>query len=270
MRLAEFSILEERPLKHVFISYSRTDIIVMQRIAQTLRENELKVWTDEKLTPGIADWQSSIQKAIDSAGGVIALLSPDAKTSEWVGRELTYAQMRKLIILPVLLRGDPLNSLPFQVVNSQWLDMRDDKGYAQGITKLTQTLKALLGNTGKSKFELIHEELKSLAENIAQIVSVGLVSVDGLTMGFYSRSPNAEQDRLASMSAASLSLGERITSELGAGQWAFAVTAGDNATIFQMTVGDEAVLIAIIEGLPSIDQTLPLLKVACEKLMQLT
>src|SRR5579871_2459985 len=112
-------------MKHIFISYSRADTPVMQRIAQALRDSAIKVWTDEKLTPGTADWQSSIQKAIEAAGAVVVLLSPDAKESEWVGRELTYAQMRKLMVMPVLVRGDAVNAVPFQIVNSQWLDLRD-------------------------------------------------------------------------------------------------------------------------------------------------
>ena len=49
---------------------------------------------------------------VKGAGCVIAILSPDAKDSEWVNEELGYAKIRKLRIFTVLARGDESNALP--------------------------------------------------------------------------------------------------------------------------------------------------------------
>jgi predicted regulator of Ras-like GTPase activity (Roadblock/LC7/MglB family) len=68
-----------------------------------------------------------------------------------------------------------------------------------------------------------------------------LVSVDGLIIA--SALPaGVEEDRVSAMSAAMLSLGDRIASELGRGTLSQVYVKGDQGYVILMSVGEEAVL----------------------------
>jgi hypothetical protein len=55
-----------------------------------------------------------------------------------------------------------------------------------------------------------------------------------------------EEDRVSAMSAAMLSLGERISTELGRGLLDQVYVRGDSGFVILMSVGDEAVLTALV------------------------
>lgn len=76
------------------------------------------------------------------------------------------------------------------------------------------------------------------------IIASAVVSVDGLTMA--SALPgDVEEDRVAAMSAAMLSLGERISGELGRGSLDEVYIRGESGFVLLTAVGDEAVLTAL-------------------------
>src|SRR5690606_10174370 len=66
----------------------------------------------------------------------------------------------------------------------------------------------------KSRSELMVDRLRELQSGAPDITASAVVSVDGLIMASALPS-DAEEDRVSAMSAAMLSLGERIASELG-------------------------------------------------------
>lgn len=76
------------------------------------------------------------------------------------------------------------------------------------------------------------------------IIASAVVSVDGLTMA--SALPtDVEEDRVAAMSAAMLSLGERISGELGRGGLDEVYIRGEEGFVLLTAVGEEAVLTAL-------------------------
>ncbi|MEJ2488016.1 MAG: roadblock/LC7 domain-containing protein [Anaerolineales bacterium] len=78
----------------------------------------------------------------------------------------------------------------------------------------------------------------------SDIIASAVVSVDGLTMA--SALPgDVEEDRVAAMSAAMLSLGERISGELGRGGLDEVYIRGEDGFVLLTAVGDEAVLTAL-------------------------
>lgn len=125
------------PLRQdVFISYSRRDKAVMRTVREALVNAEFSVWSDESLEPGSPSWKNDVQLAIEGAGCVVAILSPDAKDSEWVSEELNYARIHKRRVFTVLVRGDESNAIPFGLTGVQWVDMRMD--YDEGMKELMQ------------------------------------------------------------------------------------------------------------------------------------
>jgi len=83
--------------------------------------------------------------------------------------------------------------------------------------------------------------LRDLAASSPDVEASAVVSVDGLTMA--SALPaQVEEDRVAAMSAAMLSLGERIANELGRGNLDQVYIKGENGYVVLMSVGRDAVL----------------------------
>lgn len=95
-----------------------------------------------------------------------------------------------------------------------------------------------------SRTEQMVSRLKELQSSTSDIEASAVVSVDGLIMAS-SLPADVEEDRVSAMSAAMLSLGERIASELGRGILDQVYIRGDNGFVILMSVGEEAVLTAL-------------------------
>jgi predicted regulator of Ras-like GTPase activity (Roadblock/LC7/MglB family) len=93
----------------------------------------------------------------------------------------------------------------------------------------------------KPRTEMMVARLRDLQASSPDVEASAVVSVDGLTMA--SALPgDVEEDRVSAMSAAMLSLGERIASELGRGKLDQVYIRGEIGYVVLMAVGLEAVL----------------------------
>lgn len=96
----------------------------------------------------------------------------------------------------------------------------------------------------KSRTELMVNRLRSMQIASPDIEGSAVVSVDGLIMA--SALPSgSEEDRVSAMSAAMLSLGERIAKELGRGILDQVYIRGAGGFVLLTAVGEEAVLTAL-------------------------
>ena len=93
----------------------------------------------------------------------------------------------------------------------------------------------------RSRTEMLHEKLRDLQASSSDVEAGAIVSVDGLSMAS-SLPSGIEEDRVSAMSAAMLSLGERIASELTRGELEQVNVKGDNGYVILTSVGEEAVL----------------------------
>jgi predicted regulator of Ras-like GTPase activity (Roadblock/LC7/MglB family) len=93
----------------------------------------------------------------------------------------------------------------------------------------------------RSRTEQMVTRLKNLQVSTPDIEASAVVSVDGLIIA--SALPgDVEEDRVSAMSAAMLSLGERIAGELGRGLLDQVYIRGANGYVILTSVGEEAVL----------------------------
>jgi len=83
--------------------------------------------------------------------------------------------------------------------------------------------------------------LQELQMNTPDVEASAIVSVDGLTIASFLPA-GVEEDRVSAMSAAMLSLGERIAGELGRGLLDEVYVKGANGYVVLRAVGEEAVL----------------------------
>ena len=93
----------------------------------------------------------------------------------------------------------------------------------------------------RSKTEMMVERLRELQVRSPEIEASAVVSVDGLIMAS-SLPSTMDEDRISAMSAAMLSLGDRIAAELKRGELNQVYIRGTKGIIILMAVGAEAVL----------------------------
>ncbi|MBE9506610.1 MAG: roadblock/LC7 domain-containing protein [Chloroflexi bacterium] len=89
--------------------------------------------------------------------------------------------------------------------------------------------------------ELMTRRLQDLQASSTDVEASAIVSVDGLIIAS-ALPPAVEEDRVSAMSAAMLSLGERIAGELGRGLLTQVYVKGDHGYVLLASVGEEAVL----------------------------
>jgi predicted regulator of Ras-like GTPase activity (Roadblock/LC7/MglB family) len=88
---------------------------------------------------------------------------------------------------------------------------------------------------------------RALADLLAQapeLQAAAVVSFDGLPMAS-SLPSGMDEDRVAAMSAALLSLGDKAAQGLGRGELSQVYIEGENGTVFLISAQDEAVLVAV-------------------------
>jgi len=93
----------------------------------------------------------------------------------------------------------------------------------------------------QSRTEQMVARIKDLQISTPDIEASAVVSVDGLIIAS-ALPPDVEEDRVSAMSAAMLSLGERIAGELGRGMLDQVYIRGAHGYVILSSVGEEAVL----------------------------
>ena len=97
---------------------------------------------------------------------------------------------------------------------------------------------------GESRSDRLDRAIHGLLAQTPEIEAAAVVSFDGLPMAS-ALPPSMDEDRVAAMSAALLSLGERAAQGLGRGELSQVYIEGDAGTVFLISADDEAVLVAV-------------------------
>jgi uncharacterized protein len=95
-----------------------------------------------------------------------------------------------------------------------------------------------------TKADLLAAALDDFLATSPEVEAAAVVSADGLPMAS-ALPPHVEEDRLAAMSAALLTLGERAADNLGKGELAQVFVEGSNGHVILMSAGANAVLVAV-------------------------
>ena len=96
-----------------------------------------------------------------------------------------------------------------------------------------------------TKTEMLVKILKDLSGSTPDVEASAVISADGLVIA--SALPaDVEEDRVAAMSAAMLSLGERTSKELGRGDLEQVFIKGMSGYVILMNAGADAVLTAMV------------------------
>ena len=97
-----------------------------------------------------------------------------------------------------------------------------------------------------SRGDQLTTQLRELLVAVPELQAAAVVSFDGLPMASVLPS-QMNEDRVAAMSAALLSLGEKASQGLGRGDLSQVFVEGENGTVFLVACDGEAVLVAVAE-----------------------
>src|SRR3954447_15560083 len=95
-----------------------------------------------------------------------------------------------------------------------------------------------------SRSDRLDRAIHALLAQTPEIEAAAVVSFDRLPMAS-PLPPSMDEDRVAAMSAALLSLGERAAQGLGRGELSQVYIEGEAGTVFLVSADDEAVLVAV-------------------------
>ena len=119
----------------LFISYSRIDKVLAQKLADDLGKQGYPIWLDVRSIPHGANWDSEVQRGLDTSDVMIVMLSPASAASQNVADEWSYFIERGKRILPVMISQC---DVPFRLSRRQRVDFI--QGYDQGLTELLHAL----------------------------------------------------------------------------------------------------------------------------------
>jgi len=109
---------------HIFISYSKRDIVYAEKLINALRREGFNPWLDMEGLGAGTHWQTRLQKQIYTCDAYILVMSTNAFNSKWVPDELVTAKTKGKPIFPLLL-DDTEMFLAIQTI--QFEDVRGGK-----------------------------------------------------------------------------------------------------------------------------------------------
>ncbi len=129
-----------RPGSDVFISYSRRDRAVVERLTAALEARGRSAWVDFADIPPTAEWMAEIKGAIDAAATIVVVLSPDSVASPVCTEELEAAVAANKRIVPVVVRNVDASEVPPELAKRNWLFLREMDDFEGGVNTLVTTL----------------------------------------------------------------------------------------------------------------------------------
>ncbi len=136
------SMTKTNTRSHLFVSYSRSDRIAVDKLVSDLRQRGYVLWMDvdeRGIEPG-EDWQRELTKQMSASEGVIACISPDFLASPYCPVEIAQAQQENKPIYPVIVRrlSDERGLATIGLGRVQYADLTQN--YATGLQKLLVAL----------------------------------------------------------------------------------------------------------------------------------
>ena len=110
-------------MNQIFISYSRKDSDFVDGLIRDLEQRGIDVWVDREDIEGGAAWRAAITEAIRECRAFLLVLSPQATHSRNVSRELSLAESRNRLIIPIIHQPcDIPPGMEYQLAELQWID----------------------------------------------------------------------------------------------------------------------------------------------------
>ncbi len=106
----------------VFVSYRRKDVDFAKKITEALKATGREIWVDwEDIPPGVEGFSDEIQRGIEGANAMVAILSPNYIESEYCIMELREALRLKKRVIPIILQKFEPTPPPEGIGHINWV-----------------------------------------------------------------------------------------------------------------------------------------------------
>ncbi len=130
----------------VFISYSRKDSEIVNRIVQILSAKGICSWMDKDGIESGDSFKTVIVSAIERSGVFLFFSSISSNSSEWTVKEVNLAIYKKKPIIPIRLDETEYNpSILFDLVGLDYIDILTEQIESSIESKLIKSIKKHLG-----------------------------------------------------------------------------------------------------------------------------
>ncbi len=123
----------------VFVSYSRSDSELVNRLVERLRERGKDVWVDVE---GIRDaevFPAALRRAVEGSDGFVFVISPDSVASPFCEQEVDHAVELNKRVVPLAYRSVPDERIPEGIRVRNWIPVGDGN-FDAGVERLVQAL----------------------------------------------------------------------------------------------------------------------------------
>lgn len=158
--IALYIIADRLLMNRVFVSYSRKNETIAERIARDLGDAGLDVWFDRRQIHGGELWEREIMRGLERAEFGIVCLSPDAIASEWVRREVRILHEADKPVYPVIVSNVDATLAAIQTDDAlRWLlDIQYIVFVDRYQAAFVDLLKSLPGGRARTVFDEVDPE----------------------------------------------------------------------------------------------------------------
>src|SRR2546428_9488081 len=96
-------------MRHVFISYQHNDGDFAENLISRIEKVGLETWVDNDHLQAGEDWRTEIDQAIKDAFALIVIMTPEARSSEYVTYEWAFAWGAGVKVIPILYKETKLH-----------------------------------------------------------------------------------------------------------------------------------------------------------------
>ncbi len=130
----------------VFISYSRRNLEMAQKLNDDLDSRGIDAWVDWEGIPLSSDWMDEITRAIEGADAFLFIITPDSLASKVCGEELELGLKYNKKLIPILYKDPEKGStMHDSLAATNWVYMREQDDYDAALVGLLDSIKTDLG-----------------------------------------------------------------------------------------------------------------------------
>ncbi len=127
----------------IFISYSRHDTEIVNKIVSILEHEGFKIWIDKNGIESGDAFKHVIVKAIEQSSCVLFFSSIASNSSKWTAKEIGVAAYENKCIIPILIDNSKYNpEVKFDLINLDHIDFSDIRQWEEPLKRLLNTLRA--------------------------------------------------------------------------------------------------------------------------------
>jgi tetratricopeptide (TPR) repeat protein len=165
---------------HVFICYSRKDEGFVLKLATNLKNQGVPIWLDQWDIPTGANWDRTIEKALDESNRLLLILSPSSANSDEVQCEWREALDDKKVVVPILYQPC---EIPYRLNTIQYIDFTsrspdDEEAIGRilnALGKARPTLKKVIEKPEKKPEMHQYHHIKIIAIAVLAILVIAAV-----------------------------------------------------------------------------------------------